>query len=157
MTRVEKQRKLMVGIRTARGSDIVEQAIAACNKPCPSPDGERHKYVTLSFPIAQGLTELDRQRARFDRLDSLPAAFGVVGSPDDVPQPGRLVVLVVRIGGRWAAGSLHGRESLVKQTQILGVVVIIGVSGLRNMDQLAKQGMSDRRRGEGTTGTHSDV
>jgi hypothetical protein len=44
---------------------------------------------------------------------------------------------------RRAAGRGCGREALVEKAQIFGLVTVVGVDGLRDMDQFAKQGMSD--------------
>lgn len=102
---------------------------------------------TLPFPVAEGLAKLDRQGSRVDGLDTLPAAFGISGVAYGIAQPGGLVVLIVVaavVGVRRGrtAGRLEGREALVEEAQILGVVAVVGVGGVRDVYQLANQGMS---------------
>jgi hypothetical protein len=97
---------------------------------------------TLAFPVAQCLAELDRQGPGLDGLDSLPASLGVVGAADEVGDPGGLVVVVVGVGRGRAARHGHGRKALVEEAQVLGVVALVGVGGLRDVDQLANQGVS---------------
>ena len=88
---------------------------------------------------------MDGQGPRLDGLNSLPAAFGFAGAGHDVAQPGGLVLVLVGMHGRRAARRGGGREALVEEAQVLGLVAIVGIDGLRDMDQFTKQGMSDRR------------
>lgn len=95
---------------------------------------------TLPFPVAQSLAKLDGEGAGVDGLDALPAALGIGGRADDVGEPGGLVVVRVVAGRGRAAGGGHGREALVEEAQVLGVVAVVGVGGLRDVDQLAAKG-----------------
>lgn len=108
---------------------------------------------TLPFPVAQGLAEVDRQGPRLNGLDAVPGSLGVAGGADDGRQPGGVVLVVGVVGRGRAAGGFQGREALGEEAQVLGVVGVVGVGGLRDVDQLANQGMSAGWHGGRSDGT----